>query len=219
MTETTLASSPAEPVSLRARKREQTWNAIHEAASGQAMACERLSDMSVDGIAEEANVSPRTFFNYFATKEDAVIGQKPICIDDTLAEAFTLNPGDDLIEKTTGLLLTVFRSSAPSGGTERRRELMRRHPELLSRGRQHIEGIKDLVQSLVAERLLALPDWHGYDPDDPEVVDAAQIIVLTAGGLMRAVLPKLLKATDPDEETEILHRTIDTFHQVAEVTQ
>lgn len=219
MTETTLAPTTAEPTSLRARKREQTWNAIHDAASEQAMACERLSDVSVDAIADEANVSPRTFFNYFATKEDAIVGQKPACIDDAQAEAFTLEPGDDLIEKTTALLLTIYRSSVPSGGTERRRELMRRHPELLSRGRDHIESIKDLVQHLVADRIVALPPWRGSDPEAPDVTEAAHLIVLTAAGLMRAVLPKLLKTTDPAEEAAILRHVISTFHQVAEVTR
>ena len=59
--------------SLRERRREQTWMAIHEAALKRVRE-HGMRGTTVEEIAQEAGVSPRTFFNYFPSKEDAVLG-------------------------------------------------------------------------------------------------------------------------------------------------
>lgn len=61
---------------LRERKKLATRLALHRAAL-QLVAERGLDAVSVDDIAERADVSPRTFFNYFPTKDDAVLGLDP----------------------------------------------------------------------------------------------------------------------------------------------
>lgn len=61
---------------LRERKKLATRQALHLAAL-QLVAERGLDAVSVDDIAERAEVSPRTFFNYFPSKVDAVVGLDP----------------------------------------------------------------------------------------------------------------------------------------------
>lgn len=200
--------------SLRERKREQTWNAIHEAAAQLALSHEQISEVSVEKIAELANISQRTFFNYFGSKEDAILGQRPPVIDDAAAAAFTLEEDDDLVEKVTLLLIGVFRNTTAGSGPARRRALMRRHPGLISKGMSHVEEVRHVVQDLVVERMTEQPRWRG----SPDLDDATHLVVLIASAIMRVTIPKLLDASDPAEETEILRHAHELFQEVTRST-
>ncbi|MFD7659807.1 TetR/AcrR family transcriptional regulator, partial [Actinosynnema sp. NPDC059797] len=61
---------------LRDRKKRQTREALSRAAV--ALVAERgLDGVTVEDISAAADVSPRTFFNYFAGKEEAVLAPDP----------------------------------------------------------------------------------------------------------------------------------------------
>jgi AcrR family transcriptional regulator len=78
---------------LRERKKRATRLALHQAAL-QLVAERGLDRVSVDDIAERADVSARTFFNYFPTKDDAVVGLDPSA-PRQLAEAFANRPASE----------------------------------------------------------------------------------------------------------------------------
>jgi len=72
---------------LRERKRAATRSAITSAA--RTLTAERgLNGYTVEEVCEAAGISRRTFFNYFPTKEDAIIGHADDDIPSDVIEEF-----------------------------------------------------------------------------------------------------------------------------------
>jgi AcrR family transcriptional regulator len=78
---------------LRERKKRATRHALHEAAL-RLVAERGLDAVSVDDIADRVDVSPRTFFNYFPSKVDAILGLDPDAPRQQ-AEALLARPADE----------------------------------------------------------------------------------------------------------------------------
>ena len=78
---------------LRERKKRATRHALHEAAL-RLVAERGLDAVSVDDIADRVDVSPRTFFNYFPSKVDAILGLDPDAPRQQ-AEALLARPSDE----------------------------------------------------------------------------------------------------------------------------
>jgi AcrR family transcriptional regulator len=73
------------PQGLRARKREATRSAI--TARARVLTGEQgLNGFTIEQLCEDVGVSRRTFFNYFPSKEDAIIGH---LLDEFPAEAIS----------------------------------------------------------------------------------------------------------------------------------
>src|SRR4051812_39222729 len=167
---------------LRERKKLATRLALHEAALRQ-VAEHGLDGVSVDDIAARADVSPRTFFNYFATKDDAVLGLDPAELRRT-AQALAERPAD---ESAVAALRAVQREQAQE---------MARETELWPQRLQVIEANPDLVGRLVthfgeADRALAaaVAERTGTDVDADTL---PTLLALTSGAVMRTAMHRWL---------------------------
>jgi AcrR family transcriptional regulator len=198
-------------LSLRSRKRARTWTAIHSAAATAALTHERLADVTIESIVTEADVSARTFFNYFASKEDAVLGLRAPAIDERTAAEFTLAEDDDAVEKVTRLLFDVLQSSGPDAEQrERNAELTCRHPELARRRIAHVDAAQSLVSDLVAEKL-AESDRVGSAGVGTR--EAAQMLVLSAGAIIRFAMRSSIAEPGGDVEA-LVDRALTIFREV-----
>src|ERR1700752_3930116 len=91
-TSETPACEPA--VSLRERKKLATRRLLRRAAL-ELIAERGFSNVTVEDIAEAANVSPRTFFNYFPSKEAALFGGQDPDRAATLRDRLTSRPAGE----------------------------------------------------------------------------------------------------------------------------
>ena len=98
MTTTPAATAATEPCTLRERKKQQTRQALHDAAL-TLVSAHGLDGATVEQICADADVSPRTFFNYFTSKAHAALGLDTVEVPEVAATWFAAADGrlvDDL---------------------------------------------------------------------------------------------------------------------------
>lgn len=115
-------------IGLRERQRRETLHQLHEAAL--ALALEGgLHAATVDAIAERAGVSRRTFFNYYPSKEDAILGVSAPVVPQEALDAF-LAAGDalDPLTRTVRLIAAIVATMHEASGSFSRRRSHVRPP-------------------------------------------------------------------------------------------
>jgi AcrR family transcriptional regulator len=155
---------------LRERRKKLTAAEL-EAAAYRLFGERGFDNVTVDDIAAEADVSRRTFFRYFASKEDVLLADHFVQLA-RLRAAMADRPADEPI-------VTALRNALLSmtGDFDERKEkvilrgrLMRDTPSLQARSLVHQKLWEEAMQEMVAERL-------GVDP----VTDLRPGVVAAAG--------------------------------------
>jgi AcrR family transcriptional regulator len=99
------------PASLRERKKLATRHELRRVTLS--LVAERgFSNVTVEEIAEAANVSPRTFFNYFPSKEAALFGANPELAAATRDAIEHQNPGQPVVTVLRSVMTAQARAVA-----------------------------------------------------------------------------------------------------------
>lgn len=178
---------------LRARKQRQTREAIHRTAVRHALSSDP-DTVTVADISADANVSTRTFFNYFPSKEDAMLGfHEALPTDEELAE-FANSPSSDLLRDVVYLMRNVFSAGASDHDIRHdRRELLRRHPQLLQRQMTRLFAVEQRIATVVAERMRRLDAYN----DVTDIDAASRVLVMLATGAIRNAVRNAAQPAHP----------------------
>lgn len=185
-------TAPAdETTGLRERKKRETARAI-EVSAVELAAEQGIGEVTVEAISARADVTSRTFFNYYASKEDAVLGNSRAFPRPAL-RGLRLRPGVSV--RTTVLAAVRDQLSGFDLGTPdyqaKKRTVLLASPHLLAKDFQSLGDIEaDIAQQ--TRRLL----------DDEGLVPAAErdthawAIVFFIGAVVRLALQSWSQATD-----------------------
>jgi AcrR family transcriptional regulator len=143
----TIFENAAEDVGLRERKKLQTRTAIHEAAF-RLIEASGLEATTIDQICQEADVSSRTFFNYFPSKAAAALELPEPSIDADVQARFHSARGGLVAALCDAIGASVERGPSREGV----KQLLHRRPELLTTVTQMMIEVRGKFIALAAER-------------------------------------------------------------------
>lgn len=152
-----MADEARAPDSLRERKKRATRRALTDAALRLALD-KGLEHLTVEEISEAADVSPRTFFNYFSGKEEAILGDDLPLAGQEQAMAI-IGEADSVLGGLHHLAATIAeQTEARRENIRMRRKLMERHPELIPRMFAVFGDFERALTAAVAARTKTSPD-------------------------------------------------------------
>ncbi|WP_353809060.1 TetR family transcriptional regulator [Agromyces sp. SYSU T00194] len=207
-----MAHEPTEP-GLRERKRRATRRAIQLAALR--LARERGFDhVTVEEISRAADISPRTFFNYFPSKTTALTGDLPTLPEEAAAVFAAGGPTGRLVDDLGALFVAVVEEQADDlDVVTLRRDVMQEHPELFESQFAGLMAFEHGLRDLVGRRL---------EVTDPELAadraardDRTMLVAMMTVGVISYAWRSWAEQLDPDRPLET--RMGEAFRHVYEV--
>ncbi|MER5999333.1 TetR/AcrR family transcriptional regulator [Nonomuraea angiospora] len=141
------------PQQRRDRRRAEKRQAIRVAAVKIALD-EGIEAATVEAISAAADISPRTFFNYFASKEEALV-MEPLWHPEELVGMLAERPADEPAFQSLKTVMRTFAVRSQRIWTDMQpfMELRKRHPELAAKSRVADETkIMDTIFDAVRSR-------------------------------------------------------------------
>jgi AcrR family transcriptional regulator len=172
-------------IGLRERKRVET-RARLETAAVELTLRDGIEHATVDAICEAADVSTRTFFNYFDSKEDAIVGIKDTAITESaVAEALEGSHGVDAIELTIRVMFGVLTPSVASSKLQKSRiKILKAHPEMLGRVAAQFFRMTEQLTVALQPLLAELPEFRDQDPEESTI--SAELLLSLCSGALRS---------------------------------
>ncbi|MFC5930947.1 TetR family transcriptional regulator [Cryobacterium melibiosiphilum] len=158
-------SLPPEEPGLRERKRLATRRAIQYAVL--TLTRERgIDKVTIEDISRVANVSPRTFFNYFPSKDAALVGDAPSLASAEDIERFVhAGPGGDILGQVSTLLAaSLTRTESDREIHQLRKAVMKDNVYLFGMRMATLRGYEDQLQEVIARRFVVDRPDRADDP-------------------------------------------------------
>lgn len=180
----------------------RTHRAIAEAAS-RLFAERGYEETTIADIAEAADVSPRTFFSYFPSKDDVVFAEMDERISQVRRRVADRPAGETPLQTMRTSSLEMMRAIAAEGGehTAVQMRLILDHPGLRAKALTRLQDAEDEI----AERLTEIPELDEID----SVVIAGAIF-----GALRATIQYCrIKGHDAERTWNAANRAIAIVEQ------
>ena len=177
---------------LRARKRAAARAVIERAAVD--LVLERGYDrVTVDMICAAGMVSPRTFFNYFGSKEGVFLGPPPADATEAVARAFRADSGAPVVFALAKAVFSALFEGQPDAELARARmQVVMGTPELLAKQNEWMAVHENQLVNLVVTRYR---DQLRTEPA-AELAAEARMAVGLALGVVRVVLQE----SEPEDD-------------------
>jgi AcrR family transcriptional regulator len=167
---TTTAPPTGPPASLRERKKLATRRLLRRVAL-KLVAERGAANVTVEDIAEAADVSPRTFFNYFPSKEAALFASADSSRWNELCERIVQeSPGEPVLDVLRAVMITGAKAVAEDlkglGGDPadwlHRMKAVRNDPHLRAAHVAQMAILERSITEALAQRLGTDPDRDPY---------------------------------------------------------
>jgi AcrR family transcriptional regulator len=177
-------SIETETPGLRERKRLATRRAIQHAVLTLSRE-HGIDHVTVEDISRLANVSPRTFFNYFPSKDAALIGDAPGMASAEDVEVFVAaGPNSDVLADLAVLLSkSLQRTEADREIHQLRRTVMKENTYLFGMRMATLRDFEDQLQQIIERRFRADAPERADDP--AELNQRALLFTLVAVAAIR----------------------------------
>ncbi|MDO9395860.1 MAG: TetR family transcriptional regulator [Herbiconiux sp.] len=205
-----------EELGLRERKRRATRRSIQLAVL-RLTAHDGLDQVTVDDISRDAGVSPRTFFNYFPSKEASLAGDMPFALGDGVAEAYEdAGPEGDAL----GDLLEIMAAQAHADGAvdpelhTLRRAVMRDYPQIFALRIDRMREFESVVAASAARRLTRDAHKRGVLADETEIGEQARLIGLLSLTIARAAWVAWSEHPETESLPDLMRRSHRRLQEV-----
>ncbi|MCS4277354.1 AcrR family transcriptional regulator [Mycetocola sp. BIGb0189] len=204
------AGVPESELGLRERKRLATERTIERAALDLAQE-HGYEGVTVEMICESAMVSPRTFFNYFGSKEGVFLGHTPPRPTPEMIDWFVNERPSttllDLVELFRRMMST--RNRTDPAAMRERRALIHSTPDLAVREFARMAEAETELTALLQQRRDAV-GTEGSDvfPDEPRVV------VLLAFAIMHPAMHRWLEDPDGAPQEELIADSLQMIRRI-----
>jgi AcrR family transcriptional regulator len=207
----------------RDRKRQETRARLERAAVTLVLR-DGLEQTTVDAISELADVSPRTFFNYFDSKDSAILGRRDAASIAAALEAHAAQSEAqtsdhaataDPVEAIVHLIVTVL-GAPTAGGTiaADRMEIVRRYPQLIADQLAQMMLVAGQLIEAVTRLLSSRPGFA--EAADSSKALRAEMALGVCGAAVRVAVKEWAASDEAADEDQLQTRAVALVRDVIE---